>query len=282
MYDVQEMIQLIHKPERKAMNVSLGRRILYAPDFPLVLLFTPKAGCTSLTKWFLFHLGKLEEATDYHPWIHRYRLNVLCRQLGYKEEALRLLHGREKPVVKLVRNPYSRAVSSFLSILNKLHGRAPTGWARELIVAARTRAGKPVGDATALSFHDFLGFVAANGTQGQQINSHIARQHTAGEERWGGRIIKLEQFSAGIRQLESEHGLAQSPLDLVTRSQHHRLANQNGATAPVWSADLEITTGQVRQFRKDGIPSYDTLYDEKSRRLVRECFAADFEAYGYE
>ena len=277
-----ELIKSIRMPERKAMDASFGRRILHAPDFPLVLLFTPKAGCTSLTKWFLFQVGKLEEATAYHHWIHRYRTNVLCRQDGYKQDATRLLRGREKPVVKLVRNPYSRAVSSFLSTLNNAHGQSPKSWAHELIVAARTRAGKPVGEKTALSFLDFLAFVAANGTERRQINGHIARQHAAGEERLGARIMKLEQFAVDIRQLESEYGLAQSPLDLITRSQHHRSASQNGATAPVWSADLEITTEQVRQFRKGGIPSYDTLYDAASRRLVRECFAADFEAYGYE
>jgi hypothetical protein len=282
-YDMSgEQIQSIRVPEQKDMGVSLGRRTLHAPDFPVLLLFSEKAGCTSLTKWFLFHVGKLDEATDYHPWIHRYRIDVLSRQKGYKQEAMRLLHSRDKPVVKLVRNPYSRVVSSFLSTLNNAHGRNSKNWAQELIVAARTRAGKPIGAEPALSFHDFVGFVAANGTERERINGHVARQHMAGEERMGGRIMKLEQFADDIRQLESDFGLAQSPLDLITRSHHHRSGNQNGAEAPVWSAELEITTRQIRQFRKGGTPSYDTLYDDKSRRLVRECFAADFEAYGYE
>lgn len=276
-----EMIQSMLVPELKVMEATFGRGILHGPDFPLILLFSPKAGCTSLTKWFLFHVGKLEEALGYHPWIHNYRMNVLSRRKGYKKEVIRLLHRREKPVVKLVRNPYSRAVSSFLSTLNNAHGRVPNRWAQELIVAARTQAGKPVGG-TALSFHDFLGFIAVNGTELQQINGHVARQHAADEECLGARIIKLEQFAVDIRQLESDYGLAQSPLDLITTSHHHRSANQNGAAAPVWSADLEITAPHVRRFRKSGVPPYDTFYDDKSRQLVRECFAADFEAYGYD
>jgi hypothetical protein len=92
-----ELMQSIRVPERMIVGVAGGRRILHAPDFPLVLLFTEKAGCTSLTKWFLFHIGKLDEATDYHPWVHRYRKNVLCQQRGYKQEAMRLLHWRKKP-----------------------------------------------------------------------------------------------------------------------------------------------------------------------------------------
>lgn len=277
-----EVIRFIRMPERKVTDVSFGRRILHAPEFPLVLLFTEKAGCTSLTKWFLFQVGKLEEATGYHPWIHRYRMNVLCRQKGYKLEAMRLLNLREKPVVKLVRNPYSRAVSSFLSTLNNAHGRTPKSWAHELVVAARARAGKPVGGGTTLSFHDFVGFLATSSTERRRINGHIACQHTTGEERFVSRIIKLEQFSDEIRQLESENGLVHSPLDRITVSHHHLSASKTGAAASEWSADLDITTEQMRQFRKSGIPSYDTLYDIESRRLVRESFAADFEAYGYE
>ena len=283
MYGISsEMIRSIRKPKRQDISVSFGRRILHDPDFPLVLLFSEKAGCTSLTKWFLFHIGKLEEANDYHHWIHRYRMDVRSRQQGYRKDAMRLLRRRERPVVKLVRNPYSRAASSFLSTLNNAHGRAAKSWAHELIVAARARAGKPAGGGTALSFRDFVEFVAANGTERPRINGHIARQHAAGEERLVSRIVKLEQFAVGIRQLESEYGLARSPLDLITASHHHRSASKDGTVAPVWSADLEITTKQVRQFRKGGNLSYDSLYDEKTRRLVRECFAVDFEAYGYE
>jgi hypothetical protein len=267
---------------RKVKAASFGRRILHDPEFPVILVFTPKAGCTSLTKWFLFQVGKLEEATAYHTWIHRYRMNVLCRQENYRQDGTRMIRRRKKPVVKLVRDPYSRAVSSFLSTLNNAHGRTPKSWAHELVVAARTRAGKPVDGGTALSFRDFAGFIAANGTGQGQINGHVARQHIDGEEQLVGRIIKLERFADDIRQLESEYGLAASPLDLITRSQHHRSASQDGATAPVWSPDTEIPTEQVRQFRKSGVPSYGALYDEETRRLVREGFAADFEAYGYE
>jgi hypothetical protein len=44
-------------------------------------------------------------------------------------------------------------------------------------------------------------------------------------------------------------------------------------------ADLEITSAYVRQGR---FPPYKAFYDDETRRLVRECYAADFEAYGYD
>jgi hypothetical protein len=254
-----------------------GRRlILHAPNFPLVLLFSEKAGCTSLTKWFLFHIGKLDEATAFHPWVHRYRQAVLCRQPGYEWQSLRLLLFREKPIVKLVRNPYDRAVSSFLATLGAAQGRDSESWAGKFVAAARAQAGKPA--AGALSFDDFLGYLATTGTGRDRIDKHVARQHMAGEERRIDRIIRLERFAEEIRQLESEFKLARSPLELITTSRHHRSAARPATLSTASAAHLEITSAQVR---KGHVPARDSLYTAETRRLVRQCFAADFDAYGY-
>ena len=252
--------------------------ILHAPDFPLVLLFSEKAGCTSLTKWFLFQIGKLDEATEFHPWVHRYRQSVLCRQPGYEWQALWLLLRRGKPIVKLVRNPYDRAVSSYLATLGASHSRDGENWAHKLVAAARAGAGKPA-EVPALSFRDFLGFLAATGTGRDKLDKHVARQHVEGEEHRIDRIIRLERFAEEIRQLESEFSLATSPLELITTSRHHRSAGLRDAEAVVGGPDVELTSEQVR---KGNVPAYQTLYTDDTRRLVRTCFAADFEAYGYD
>lgn len=254
-----------------------GRRlILHAPGFPLVLLFSEKAGCTSLTKWFLFHIGKLDEATAYHPWVHRYRKAVLCRQSGYEWQSLRLLLLREKPIVKLVRNPFDRAFSSFLATLGAAQGRDSESWAGKFVAAARAHAGKPPGDA--LSFEDFLSYLATTGTGRDRQDKHVARQHMAGEERRIDRIIRLERFAEEIRSLEAEFNLAHSPLELITTSRHHRSATQPSPPSVAPAAHLEITCTQAR---KGEVPGKDAFYTAETRRLVRQCFAADFEAYGY-
>jgi len=48
---------------------------------------------------------------------------------------------------------------------------------------------------------------------------------------------------------------------------------------PDLEGSLELTPAQVREER---FPAYEAFYDDETRRLVRECFAADFEAYGYD
>lgn len=255
------------------------RAPLHAPDFPLVLLFTEKAGCTSLTKWFLFHTGKLEAANAFHPSVHEYRKAVLNTGVRYGWEGLRLIASGRKPVVKLVRNPYDRATSSFLQALGHARADDANRWGSKLVAAARRHAGRPASATPALSFRQFVHYVATTGSERGQINGHVARQHVPGETGCIHRIIKLERFTDEIRQLEAEFALAPSPLDMLTVSRHHRRGGRQPSSSGACAADVEITCDQVRQ--RD-LPAYDTLYDEDTRRGVREAFAVDFKAYGYE
>jgi hypothetical protein len=129
-----------------------------------------------------------------------------------------------------------------------------------------------------MAFRDFLRVLPASGTALGEVNSHIARQHMPAEDGRVSRIIKVESFAQDIRRIEAEYGLATSPLENLSESHHHRASFQDFAEGGC-TADLEITSEQVRQGR---VPAYDSLYDEETRSLVRTCFAADFEAYDYE
>jgi hypothetical protein len=260
-------------------SLAANRRApLHAPNFPIVLLISEKAGCTTLTKWFLFQVRKLDESSRFHPWVHEYRRSVLNRQPGYRWNALRLTLFGEKPMMKLVRDPYDRAASSFLETLSYAGREGGNAWALKLIAAARAQAGKGEIAVPALSFRDFTRYLARTGTEWGQINGHVARQHMAGEDGRIDRIIKLECFAEEIRQIESEYGLIQSPLPSLTDSGHHRSKLQR--TDLVTSlADIEFTSDQIRDGR---VPNYEILYDDETRRLVAEAFAADFGAYGYD
>lgn len=269
----------LNLPLLVANPFATRRAPLHAPDFPLVLLFTEKAGCTSLTKWFLFQIGRLDAANAFHPSVHEYRKSVLNTGVGYGWEGLRLIVSGEKQVVKLVRNPYDRAASSFLQTLGNARAENADRWGSRLVSAARRRAGRPPSVTPALSFRQFVHYLATTGTERGRINGHVARQHVASEDGRISRIIKLERFSEEIRQLEAEHALARSPLDMLTFSRHHRSIGQQPSRPGVCGPDVEITGDQVRQRH---LPAYDTLYDEDTRRGVREAFAVDFRAYGYD
>ena len=260
-------------------------RPLHAPDFPLVLLFSPKAGCTSLTKWFFFQTGKLDAALAYNRWVHKYRTEVFQRQPGYAAETKRLLRTRERMIVKLVRNPYERAVSSFLQVVR--NANLPTQRRdREmaLVRAARERAGKPHGDALCLSFRDFMRHVAAVGISIGKINSHIAQQYLPSEENYVSLYIKLENFAEEIKRLEVEFGLDDSPLEDFRMSKHH---NDSDATPAVaWKSGQEAKLApdvvvDLANIENRNLPGYRSFYDEETERLVYTCYGDDFRQYGY-
>lgn len=256
-----------------------SRRIpLHGKDFPLVLMFCQKAGCTTLTKWFLYHTGRLDEALAYGRWIHRYRTEVLTRQPGYKAEAARLARSGERPFVKLVRNPYDRAVSSFLHTLKQLNRVSKGGWEIELLTAARRHAGKSRGHRPALSFLDFMRHVEATGTSLDQINGHVAKQFMPLEREVSPRIIQLEHFQEEIRKIEDEFGLPRAPIESISSSKHHRRKDEPGAVEPGAAAALEFTREDVTT---TSMLPYTAFYNEETRMLVRRAFSDDFEAYGY-
>jgi hypothetical protein len=247
---------------------------LHHRHIPFAVAWTPKAGCTSLTKWFLFQTGKLEEALSYADWIHRYRGEVFEARRGYGAELFAIAATRSKPIFKLVRNPYDRTVSSFLHVLD-ISGKG------------QLRSGRPISDfiaaistesrtGMAMSFRRYLeGLKVADFTE-HKINRHIDPQYRQGEEHIVTRIIKLENFEGEIRALEREFALSPSPLEIITHSVHHR-KKRSGPLTNLADEPLEPTS-----FFREEVPTYESFYNENTRGLVQELYCNDFAHYGYE
>jgi hypothetical protein len=234
---------------------------LYEKEFPLILFWSPKSGCTSLTKWFFFQIGLLQKAIDYDPSsFHQYRGGVYQTQENYKLEIADQLLGDKKDVYKLVRNPYNRAVSSFLATLKN----------EQLIkqVAPCYHNG--------ISFKQFLYQVKNIGVTRDLIDAHIAQQYVEEEELIIQNYVHLEHFRTGIREIEKKYNLLKSPILNIINSPHHmapKMINKGEQTF----ADVNMSLETLNK----PLPIYKNFYDEETRDLVREMFKKDFEKYGY-
>lgn len=241
----------------------------YHKRFPLILFWSQKSGCTSLAKWFFFQIGKLEEATQYHPWIHNYEFEIYKKQRNYKREVIRGILGSRKAAYKLVRNPYHRAVSSFLV----LSGNGPVaqrewGKIREFFY-------KDKNIKKGISFKQFLYYVLEVGSDIRGMDGHFSQQYVDGEEDFITDYLYLEKFIEMISIVEKKYGLVKSPLASIIESDHHF----SPSMVPMDDfSDTIITEG----FFSDGtFPHYRSFYNDETKSLIEQVFKKDFEVYDY-
>ena len=253
----------IYDKEQEDLFTKLSKHglPLYEKDFPLIFFWSPKSGCTSLIRWFFFQIGQLQKANDYHPWVHMYRMEVYEKQNDYTELKRQLLEG-PKVTYKLVRNPYKRAVSSFLAMLtNKL-----------IMEEIKLNPNDSI------SFKQFLYQINKIGIDRDLINSHIAQQYVEGEEVFVRSYLHLEKFGGEIESIEKKYGLLKSPILDLTKSHHHM--------TQIMTLKGEFAETKFKEQFKLGtfsnpLPTYESFYDDETMDLVKKIFQKDFEAYGY-
>ncbi|MGP4081535.1 sulfotransferase family 2 domain-containing protein [Pseudalkalibacillus sp. R45] len=254
-------MSMIDPKRRFAANKLITPPIpLFADEFPILFFWSPKCGCTSLLKWYLYQIGHLDKASNYDINIHTYRLNVIQKQKNHTLKIRKHLLLESKDVYKLVRNPYTRAVSSFIHAVRS-HGLLTD-------IAPGMEDG--------LSFKQFLYRIKNSGVERGQINGHMVQQYLDGEELLVHNYIKLENFSTSIRQIEKSHNLLQSLLNDIIKSPHHVTQKMNENDNRNF-ANMKMSSKTFPQ----SLPPYKNFYDQETMELVREIYKMDFIRYGY-
>jgi len=86
---------------------------LFSDVLELAVLWNAKAGCTFASRWLWYQEGLLDEVIAYSSWPHQYRQQVYCGRPGYLDKVL-TIPALGPRAIKFVRDPYGRAVSSYL------------------------------------------------------------------------------------------------------------------------------------------------------------------------
>jgi hypothetical protein len=262
----------MRSPEGRCLD-SLQRApvALYSESLPLAVLFSPKAGTTFAVKWFFFQEGVLDEALAYAKWPHPYRQEVFYQRPDYvkKLAAIPTLGPR---VIKFVRDPFDRTVSSYLHFC-ELSQREDPIQARAVLAAMGDHLGRPVGIESSFTFREFVSYLAS--TDLETANVHF-RTQVSPCERAGllqqMRIVRIEDSRDELPRLEADLGLQQSDYAELRRSPHHTTR----ADLPGFFGDTEF--GLARDVPT---PRTDAFYDEELIRQVGLLYAEDCRAYGY-
>ncbi|WP_026582963.1 sulfotransferase family 2 domain-containing protein [Bacillus sp. J33] len=250
-------------------NMIVYRVPNYNVDFPIILFWSQKSGCTTLLKWFFFQLGLLDEAQKYNPWIHYYEEEVYKSSQTYKQEVIDCILTEKKETMKLVRNPYKRAVSQFLILAST---KGMPYWEKEW-EKIREFFYNDKNSKRGITFKQFLIYIR---DYPGVIDDHFKPQYMDGEELFVKNYIYLESFTSEISAIERKYKLKKSNLSKLTYSSHHL---KKSMILDGKFSNLEITNETFSENRK--LPTYDSFYNNETTNLVNSIFKNDFMVYEY-
>jgi hypothetical protein len=257
------------------------RTPLYDPSFPYILMWSQKAGCTTVVKWFFAQLGLLEEAQAHSRWIHDYEGQIFKRRPGYRRQLAAAMRSGDHTVVKVVRDPMIRAPSGFLvlaergAVISHRWHWTQSHWERvDAWLAAR---GKD--PAEGLSFIDHLAMVEeAEAEAAHSINPHLSPQYVSGEDDVIDRIVPIERFAEWTAEVSAEPGVKRIDMTTIADSSHHHRTSAERTDA---LGERPETIPIPRGAYSDGLfPSSRAFVNARTIPLIKAAYGIDFDAYG--
>jgi len=238
-------------------------RHMFSREHRLIIGFSPKAACTVGAKMFFNHIGRLDEALAFDPWIHNYREEYLKTHVVYPR-----WHWNKRYLkIKLVRNPYTRVISGYT------HAMIHPYMDEQLTTFFGIK------DRRELSFSRFLEFLEAringpiNPHNGLQVFKEELHQYPYDH------VLKIEELEAGLADIRARRGVDLKVDERILNSGHH---------LPKYEFRLErcseVPFSSLAK-RKDGrisVPPHAAFYDPVTLARVSKLFEPDISTYGYQ
>lgn len=238
------------------------RPILFARR-DIAVLLSGRAGSTFALKWFLHH-NSME--SDF-KWTHKHRTDVLYPSDWHKQRGRDVVAGADFTMVRFTRNPFNRAVSSYL------HSNQNAPVFRPIM----KHFGRRFADGEGYSFVEFLRYVRNAGVT--KVNNHFALQFSYMESLHElDAFCRIEDGLPGLQALEHTLGLPESNEEIYAemRRSPHNLNYNNDLEGSVPDRIFPLAK------RKLPYPSPDRFYNGRTVSMVQEIYAKDFERFGYD
>lgn len=249
---------------------------LQQPDFPVAVCWSAKSGCTTVLKWFLAHTGLLDEALAYSKWVHDYRQHKMFRAPGYRRQCERLFKTATQNgfIVKVIRDPATRAVSSYLHFLRC--GHDVEQWPQAVLVP-QWKSAAGLKHQRGLSFRQFLMFAITQQLNGSLLDPHFRQQYDTQQDSCVDAYVRLEDLADGLRDVENRTGLPHLDIHELSQSGHHNPVTAHHAW-PTNAAECPVDHNTLDEL---GTPPPQVFLDAATRMLIRTAYWTDYAAYGH-
>ena len=257
-------------------HTSSRSHMLLDNKHDIIMDWTPKAACTMMVEMFWDQMG-IKNGLHYpkNSFIHSYRQNFY-RVCGMVKSSL--MSSTDYYKFKVVRNPYSRAVSSYIHVMKQLvHD-----------LGSMLSGKDQVEDYNNLSFEQFLDLyiekVRPLVNDGKLVNGvtyHVEMQATPEEIHQFARqrpsspfnrIVHLETFDSDIVLVNSDTKLNYS---FPNHEDFH-------VVKKIKHADVYFGNMGYQELSAIGIPEdYGKFYNRKTKKQVAKLFYHDLKIYNY-
>jgi hypothetical protein len=248
--------------------LQVNPRPLIHPDARMVVLFSAKSACSSVVIWFLHQLGLAQRAREYDLWPHQYRTDIYYGSQPYRDACKLDLSGFH--VVRVVRNSFDRAVSSFRHAQRA--GLTDEAFARLL--------GRPNAAEDGVSFCEFLDLLERMDLK--SCNIHYALQrHPIEDHLPVTHLINVstENLYQRLNEIEVNLGLPVTDFDRLEWIHaldwsRHRDA---GTIVTADAYNLRLTRENAR---RGPWPATSALLTPVAQERIARLYAEDIAAYG--
>lgn len=247
---------------------------LWYKDFPIVISFSAKSGCTTILKWFLEQNGLLQDAYKFNSWVHEYREKVLCSTHDYKKTCKDIYteNSENKYIIKVIRDPFKRAVSSFLHYLRwkDISNNWPGAQDIEL-----WKNSSGLSKQNGLSFKQYLSFVINQNINTKKLDPHFDMQFDKTQDQRVNEYIQIENIALKIEKLEKTFSLKKTNIEILSMSAH----NNQKSISHSWPicASSHVADSDFKQ--KLGTPPLEIFLDEETELLIRQAYCKDINKY---
>lgn len=225
-------------------------RCILDAENKIIMIFTPRAACTLACNIFFEHMD-LRETFDKSVWIHKYRQ-------AYRPWANdHIFSSPEFTKIKFIRNPYKRAVSSYLYAM---------------IDYPQERK---------FSFYGFIKCLKV-GAFCSDILYHCLSQYSPIYEKYTDHYVRVEYIEDDLKCIDKEYSTEFVKAYHKINVEEHNVSHKDSKNKEIQEFIGQTSYNDLLKKFNNPHADYKYYYNDEVRAMVEKVYAQDCERYGYE